>query len=86
MNQKQVFVKETSLSVVEIFVTNVGEETIAEECVEVLSCHFPEHRINFDLEDKDKILRMEGPPPDVKMVIAVLAILKVQSELFPDEE
>ncbi len=86
MTRKQLLVREASMSVVEIFVTDVEEEAKAEECIEVLSFHFPEHRINFDLEDKDKILRMEGPPPDVKIITGVLAILKVRSRLFPEEK
>lgn len=70
---------------VEIFRTDVGSEAKAKQCKKALSASFPGHRIDFDLEDCDRILRMEGDPPDVDTVIRVLATLDVGGELFPDE-
>ncbi|MCW3465223.1 hypothetical protein [Chitinophaga nivalis] len=46
---------------VEVFKTNVGEVARAKELVILLQQHFPDSRINFDLEDRDRILRIEGP-------------------------
>ncbi|MGN6495123.1 MAG: hypothetical protein ACTHLE_24260 [Agriterribacter sp.] len=45
---------------VEVFKTNVQEKAAANEIVELLRLHFPGSRINFDLHDCDKILRIEG--------------------------
>ena len=45
---------------VEVFVTNVEEETHANRLVSVLSESLPNSRITFDLEDCDRILRVEG--------------------------
>jgi len=45
---------------IEIFKTNVKELSQARELVVLLNRHFPEARINFDLHDCDKILRVEG--------------------------
>jgi len=45
---------------VDVFKTNVMHETDAEEIVRLLSNYFPNHNINFDLDDCDKILRLEG--------------------------
>lgn len=45
---------------VEIFKTSVQEEKQASRILAELSEHFPELRINFDLDDCDKILRVEG--------------------------
>lgn len=45
---------------VEVFKTNVYEEQQSALLVEKLLYHYPHWRINFDLEDCDKILRVEG--------------------------
>jgi hypothetical protein len=45
---------------VEVFRTNVQEISQANRLVALLHQHFPGSKINFDLEDCDKILRVEG--------------------------
>ena len=45
---------------IEIFKTNVKETEQAKRIVTVLLEHFPGNKINFDLHDCDKILRVEG--------------------------
>ena len=45
---------------VEVFKTNVRLKRQAKNLLNVLSRQFPLYRINFDLEDCDKILRVEG--------------------------
>ncbi|MGN6638131.1 MAG: methyltransferase type 11 [Mucilaginibacter sp.] len=45
---------------VEVFKTNVRYKRQAKMLLEVLSTSFPRFKINFDLEDCDKILRIEG--------------------------
>ena len=45
---------------IEVFKTNVEEATHAKNLVALLLQHFPASRINFDLHDCDKILRVEG--------------------------
>ena len=45
---------------IEVFTTNVQEATEAKTLVALLSRHFPDSRINFDLDDCDRILRVEG--------------------------
>ncbi|HYG14140.1 MAG TPA: hypothetical protein VEC12_00195 [Bacteroidia bacterium] len=47
-------------AVVEVFKTNVKYTVQAEKLVAALKQHFNGARINFDLEDRDKILRLEG--------------------------
>jgi hypothetical protein len=44
---------------IEVFKTNVGEPQ-AKKLIDLLLRHFPGSRINFDLEDCDRILRVEG--------------------------
>lgn len=45
---------------VEVFKTNVDEEHTSKVLLQKLLEHFPENKMNFDLEDCDKILRVEG--------------------------
>ncbi len=45
---------------VEVFKTNIVEVSHSETMVARLLEYFPESRISFDLEDCDKILRVEG--------------------------
>jgi hypothetical protein len=45
---------------IEVFKTNVQEFAQAQHLVVLLQRHFPGSRINFDLDDCDKILRVEG--------------------------
>jgi hypothetical protein len=45
---------------VEIFKTNVEEIPESKILLQKLLKHFPGHRINFDLNDCDKILRVQG--------------------------
>ena len=46
---------------IEVFKTNVKSTAEASELVAMLHRHFPASRINFDLGDCDRILRVEGP-------------------------
>ena len=45
---------------IEVFKTNVETASDANNMVHMLLQHFPGNRINFDLWDCDKILRVEG--------------------------
>ena len=47
-------------STVEVFKTNVQTSEQSERMVMLLAELFPAHRITFDLEDCDKILRIAG--------------------------
>lgn len=45
---------------VEIFKTNVSNQQLANKIISDLNQLYPEYRFNFDLEDCDRILRVEG--------------------------
>jgi hypothetical protein len=45
---------------VEVFTTNVDKQDQSKTLVQRLLAHFPKSRINFDLDDCDRILRVEG--------------------------
>ena len=45
---------------IEIFRTNIQQPFQATQLIDLLLQHFPESRINIDLHDCDKVLRIEG--------------------------
>ncbi len=57
-----------------VFKTNVETESNARAMLHVLTKMFPGSKINFDLEDCDKILRVETAglidPEDIRQVLA----------------
>jgi hypothetical protein len=53
---------------VEIFKTNVEQEEHSVLLITQLSNNFPNLKINFDLEDCDKILRVEGMPIPIETI------------------
>lgn len=60
------------MSIVEVFKTNVETANDANSIVKMLLGHFPGSRINFDLQDCDKILRVEGKNFSSDKVIMLL--------------
>ena len=57
---------------IEVFRTNVQEQDLAKELTSRLLAHFPHHKINFDLQDCDKILRVEGASISREKIIALI--------------
>lgn len=57
---------------VEVFRTTVKEQGEAWLLVHTLTEHFPGCKINFDLEDCDNILRMEGDTVETGKVVELL--------------
>ncbi len=45
---------------IEIFKTNVGNKRAAKVILEEIGMHHPDYKCNFDLEDCDKVLRIEN--------------------------
>lgn len=60
------------MKTVEVFKTNVTELYEAEKIIAKLQQHFPGSRINIDLEDRDKVLRVEGKDLIAGKVIVLL--------------
>jgi hypothetical protein len=58
---------------IEVFKTNVEEACHAKNVIALLLQHFPDSKINFDLHDCDKILRIEGENFAVEKVIGLVA-------------
>ena len=54
------FLQQTFVPMVEVFQTNVSQPHQAKSLITQLLQHFPDSKINFDLDDCDRILRVEG--------------------------
>jgi hypothetical protein len=67
---------------VEVFKTNMKKKSQAEKILRVLQNKFFHLKINFDLEDCDKILRVEGKNIQVKEIIRILKSKKCQCEIL----
>ena len=69
---------------VEVFKTNVQHSELAEQLASILRGRFDFCKINFDLEDCDKILRVEGKQICVESIIEILNTHGLQCEVLTD--
>lgn len=71
---------------IEVFKTNVMEQCQAELLVQKLSEHNHDCLINFDLEDCDKVLRIDsrGKAIDVTHIISLVKTYGYSAEVLPD--
>ncbi|MES1220454.1 MAG: hypothetical protein ABUT20_33440 [Bacteroidota bacterium] len=57
---------------VEVFKTNIQKKAQSKMLLSVLYEAFPSFKINFDLADCDKILRVEGDNMDALMIMMLV--------------
>lgn len=70
---------------VEIYKTNVQEAYEANLILKMLLEHLPNYKINFDLSDSDKILRVEAPMINVEKIIFLVTNINYECELIQDQ-
>lgn len=63
---------------VEVFKTNIQGKRMAREILKILTETFPGYKINFDLEDKDRVMRVETAENSVE-VIKIIAFFERKS-------
>ncbi len=68
---------------VEVFKTNIEQKKVADEVRSLLLLHFPDARIHFDLEDCDRILRIEAGQIYPLQVITLLRDKNYDCEILP---
>jgi hypothetical protein len=75
------------MEIVEVFKTNVKDPDLAELLVYHIQQTFPDYQASFDLEDCDKILRVETKAGLVqaRQLIDLLLDFGFQAEVLPDE-
>lgn len=67
---------------VEVFKTNVRSTREAKRVIQKLSEEFPRHRINFDLSDCDRILRVQGNDILERKIISIVTSLHYNCEVL----
>jgi hypothetical protein len=67
---------------VEIYKTNVQEAEEATMLRKKLLEHFPDYRINFDLEDRDRILRIRAMDIRKKEIVFLVKDIGFNCELL----
>lgn len=70
---------------VEIFKKNIIAESQAGLVIQLLMEQWPQYQVNFDLEDCDHILRVEGVLVDNEKIIRQLNTLGYSCETLKDE-
>lgn len=71
---------------VEVFSTNITTEITAKRISQRINEHYPDYQVHFDLEDCDRILRVEcvGQKIDVGGVIALVSENDFFAGVLPD--
>ncbi|MCW3119352.1 MAG: hypothetical protein JWM28_3434 [Chitinophagaceae bacterium] len=69
---------------VEVFKTNVTRKKQCKNVIKLLLAYNPLYKINVDLHDCDKVLRIEAVNVNSKDVIVLLAESGFDCEVLPD--
>ena len=69
---------------VEVFQTDVSTPTQATKALMLLRPHFPCARLTIDLEDCDRVLRIEAEHVSISLVVSVLAEGGIHSQVLSD--
>lgn len=69
---------------VEVFKTNIHSRRMAGRIKKCLKKAFPNHHINFDLEDCDRILRIESDSLDCEKIIEIVESNNVAITILED--
>lgn len=67
---------------VEIFKTDIQSKQVAADLLNSLQLAFPNYKMNVDLEDCDKILRIESNTIDIRAVKVALDEMSIQCLLI----
>jgi len=68
---------------VEVFKTNVEAPDESARIIGELLQRYPHNRINFDLSDCDRILRVEGETVHTGGIIELMAAIGYECEILP---
>lgn len=67
---------------VEVFITNVESSEKAKDVIQEFEIEFPEYEVNFDLEDRDKILRIESGNINTEKIVEILNRKNVECKIL----
>jgi hypothetical protein len=74
--------KESAYKVVEVFKTNVLKNGQSKKVLDLLLKNWPSSKINFDLSDCDKILRVEGDQIEIEKIVLLVNACGFTCELL----
>jgi hypothetical protein len=71
---------------IEVFITNIHTSGEADRLLKLIHKQLKDHRANFDLEDRDRILRVENPggPVAGEMILSLVSSLGFKAEILDD--
>lgn len=84
---RQLFVVPFPLPAVEVFQTNVSSPLLATAIIRALQTRFISLKATFDLDDCDRVLRVQSPHGEPALWAQVAALVRgfgVQIEVLPD--
>ncbi|MFY7840236.1 MAG: DinB family protein [Lacibacter sp.] len=67
---------------IDLFKTNINSRTEADTVINLLKQHYPSSKITIDLNDCDKILRIEGEQVQVRLVLTTLEQIGYKGSVF----
>ena len=67
------FMNKDTVSKIEVFVTNIQNAFQSEQIKEDILAKYPKLKIDFDLEDVDKVLRVQGVFSSIKIIIILIS-------------
>lgn len=72
--------------IIEVFKTNVEEIEVADKIIEAIQQNFEDHKANFDLQDRDRILRVVSSNGCLQAtsVLQLVKTLGYHAEILPD--
>jgi hypothetical protein len=72
---------------VEVFITNVKENTAAIRLLDEIHRRFIHYKANFDLDDRDKILRVASEAGSIQKDQLIKLVMEkgFHAEILPDE-
>jgi hypothetical protein len=84
---RPLFVAPFPLSAVEVFRTNVDSPLLAATIIRVLQSRFVAFKATFDLDDCDRVLRVQSPYGEPTLWVQVATLVRgfgVQIEALPE--
>jgi uncharacterized Fe-S cluster-containing protein len=67
---------------VEIFKTNIQRKKLANLIIDRLSSHYPFFKINIDMKDSDRVLRIEGNYISCDEIVKRLQSLNIKCQVL----
>ena len=67
---------------VEVFKTNVQKKAQSKMLLYILSGAFPSSKMNFDLSDRDKVLRIEGDNIEALRIMILVKEFGIKCEVL----